>query len=523
MNIRSSFILMFLFLGSFIAYSQGLINNGAAIVFNGATPNIYIDGANGNYTSQNGGTIVNQVPMITGPAIILEGNWINNSSNTAFSNDGITTILNGANQSIGGSSQSSFYHLTLSGTGTKTLNINTSAGGISTLTGVLSLGTRPLDLNGNTLTITNPAASAITYSTGYIQSETNAAFNSSIIQWNMGTSTGAHVYPFGVAGTQIPFTFNKTTPGSANISVSTRSTSISDNTPWSSASNVGPVVHMYDPTLGQDGSDEAVIDRWWDITASAAVTANLTFSYRGVENTMDPAYQTASLGAQHWSGTSWDPPVGSGTGVITGVGTVTVTGASTFSPWVISSSLAPLPIELLHFDAACTNDEMVIRWATATETNNDYFTVEKSFDGQEFVPLSIVDGAGNSTGINEYAVTDNSFTTGTAYYRLKQTDYDGKFTYSPLVSAEGCGSYNNWLYATMAGDALNVVFSSSSEENYTIMIFDVAGRKIAEEAIVAEEGINRIKLSQHRLSSGVYLITLRSSSHMLSTKAAISR
>jgi hypothetical protein len=396
-------------------------------------------------------------------------------------------------------------------------------GGYASPAGVLSVGARVLDLNGNTLTITNPAAGGITYTSGYIQSETNAAFNTSIIQWNMGTSTGAHVYPFGVAGTQIPFTFNKTTAGAADISVSTRATSGSNNSPWPGASNVGAVSHMYDPTLGQDGSDEAVIDRWWDITASAAVTANLSFSYRGVENTMDPSFQTGALGAQHWSGTSWDPPVGTGTGVTAGVGTVTVTGANTFSPWVLSSAVAPLPIELLYFEAACDNNEILIRWTTATETNNDYFSLEKSLDGIQFMNLAVIDGAGNSSGMRDYSFRDKSLAPGRAYYRLKQTDFNGKYSYSPLASAEGCGNDLDWLYAVPGEGQLGVVFSSSREESFTAVLYDVAGKIVIKQPITASKGINHLSLTSTRLASGVYTLTLNNASRALTTKVVIQK
>ncbi len=361
--------------------SQGLINNGARIVISN-TSNIYIDGATGNYTNQNGGLITNST---TGGTITLLGNWINNAANVAFSNDGSTVRLSGAAQSIGGSNSTTFFNLSLLGTNTKTLNINTTVGGIATLTGVLSIGARTLDLNSRTLTVTNPAAGGITYGAGMVLSETNLAVNPSIIRWNMNTNTGAHIFPFGVAGVQIPFTFNKTTAGASNISVSTRATAASNNLPWAGVSNVAAVSIMESNagTYYADASIPSVVDRWWDITSSAAVTANLVFSYRGVENTTT-SNPTGTLQAQHWNGTSWDAPVGTGGGVIAGVGTVSVTGANTFSPWIISSILIPLPVELSKFDYTCESSKVNFIWTTSNENGNNYFTIEKSFDGLNY-------------------------------------------------------------------------------------------------------------------------------------------
>ncbi len=492
-----------------VAFSQGIINNGAYIVITN-TSNIYINGATGNYTSQSGGLISN---ASAGGTITLIGNWTNNAANVAFNNDGSTVNFSGANQTIGGSNSSTFFNVNLLGSGTKTLNINTTVGGISTLTGVLSVGARILDLNSRILTITNPAGGGITYGAGYILSETNVAVNPSIIQWNMSTNTGAHIYPFGVAGTQVPFTFNKTTAGASNISVSTRATATNTNTPWAGASNVAAVAGMMamGPPVDPDASPESVIDRWWDITASAAVTANLIFSYRGSENTTTIA-PTGLFGAQHWDGTTWEPPVGSGTGVTAGVGTVSVTGASTFSPWVLSSLSLPLPIELIEFTGKCENKNIVLKWSTATETNNNYFTIEKSVDGATFYEIATINGAagGNSTQVINYSYTDNSQNTGIVYYRLKQTDYDGQSKTFKTISVSSCGNTGDVTinaYSNNNGGVV-VLIDEKNINPYSIKLFDAVGKLLKSESIYAQKGMNNYLIDVTNLSVGIYFISI---------------
>lgn len=509
------------------AFAQGLLNNGAKIVMMpsaSANTYIYIDGSSGHFTNQDAGLNTGQVLTSTSTGrtgiIDVNGNWVNNSAGNVFTSNNGTVELVGAAQSIGGSTTTYFNNLTLLGTGTKTLNLNTLAGGgFASAAGVLSVGTRVLDLNGYLLTMNNPAGSGITYSSGYIQSETNASVNTSIIKWNMGTNTGAHVYPFGVGGAQIPFTFNKTTAGASDISVSTRATSATNNTPWAGASNLAAVSHMYDPTIGGDGSVQAVIDRWWDITTSAAVTADVTFTYRGSENTMLPLYQSGALGAQHWNGTGWDPPVGSGTGVTSGTGSVTVTGANTFSPWVVSSMSAPLPIELLSFTSECAGSSVRLNWTTATETSNDYFTVERSYDGTTFESIAIVDGSGTTTSVHHYTATDNTATGAVAYYRLRQTDLDGRFSYSGVIASD-CRSSNEWMYASAAGNDLNVVFSVS-EGDYVLSLYDVTGRELSSKLIGAAAGRNTVVIPGGIYSQGIYLLTLRSEAHVITAKVIV--
>lgn len=96
-----------------------------------------------------------------------------------------------------------------------------------------------------------------------------------------------------------------------------------------------------------------------------------------------------------------------------------------------SSSLNPLPVDLLYFSAKLTAAEQVqLQWSTATEIDNDFFTVERSPDGISWSILEEIPGAGQSTETLEYLTTDRSPLSGTSYYRLKQTDYDGQYSYS---------------------------------------------------------------------------------------------
>ena len=176
---------------------------------------------------------------------------------------------------------------------------------------------------------------------GHIHSEGQYNF----VKWVSGVSTGSYVLPFGVAGNAadyIPFTFNKTSSGNADISLSTWSTSV-QNLPHPGASNVAAVSNM----LGATDSVKNAIDRFWDIKTSSATTADLTFSYRGSENTTLQPGDT--IRAQHWNGASWDAAVGVGKpGVTSGIGnTGSITGQSSFSPWVLTRScISALPVNI---------------------------------------------------------------------------------------------------------------------------------------------------------------------------------
>lgn len=495
------------FLGFGIGYSQGILNNGAQIVTSGAAQ-IYIDGnALGGYTSQAGGLIVPS----TGMNLYLEGNWVNNSVNTGFGSDAGTVILNGAAQSIGGSNSTTFYNLSLQGAGLKSQLINTNVGGVVTRTGVFSIGNQVYDLNTYTLTVTNSAITAVNYGSGYVLSETNLAVNPSVMAWNMGTTTGNFVFPFGVSGTQIPFTFSKTTTGASSVSVSTRATLLPDNQPWAGISNVAAVTNMFSTMIGGDGSVPVVIDRWWDITSSAPVTANCTFSYRGVENTLTPPYNTGTLSAQHWNGTSWDSPVGSAPAVLVGVGSVTANGLSTFSPWILSSLIAPLPIELLDVSVRCNNLNRTLYWSTASEKNNDFFTIEKSSDGKNFHVIGTVKGAGNSSSIKNYFFTDPSLNLlETVYYRLSQTDYNTITKVCRTFISEPCNGGNQVIDIFNTSNGSIYVKAENLNFDYgQIDITDLLGRKVLQQDIEVIDGGVFTEVNCSDLPGSYYILSFK--------------
>ncbi len=435
----------------------------------------------------------------------MYGNWINNGT-YMFGTGSLTFKKAGGTQTISGTG-TTFNNLIVSNTNPMVqigMDISLNATGTLTLTGGV------LDLNSHKLTINNTATTGISSTNGYILSETNAAVNPSKVKWATGGLIGTYVFPFGVAGSKIPFTFDKTA-GTGDVTVSTRATAGSDNTPWPGASSVAAVTNMYDYPLGGDGSIGAVVDRWWDIDVGGAViNANLTFSYRGVENTLNALYSTGTLSAQHWDGTQWNVPVGSGAGVTTGVGTVTVANESSFSPWTLVANSVPLPIQLLTFDAVYNGHTVDLDWKTATEINNDFFTVERTRNNQDFDFISHVLGGGNSNLMRSYHSIDNDPLIGLSYYRLSQTDFDGTTVRTGLVPVMiGAGTidiinvYNNY-----DENSINVILNDKVKESLEVSLYDILGKQIASHNLETRDGLNVISFDASSLSKGVYMVSV---------------
>ena len=136
--------------------------------------------------------------------------------------------------------------------------------------------------------------------------------------------------------------------------------------------------------------------------------------------------------------------------------------------------------------------------------DNDYFDVQKSFDASDFFSIGTVAGNGNSNTINYYEFIDEE--SGTAYYRLKQVDFDGKFDYSDVVVAS-CKTDNFEIkaYDNFSGFAVQVLANFS--DKVTIEIVDTRGRLIASKSVNIIEGMNNFQLDEN-ISTGIYFIRL---------------
>jgi Secretion system C-terminal sorting domain len=206
--------------------------------------------------------------------------------------------------------------------------------------------------------------------------------------------------------------------------------------------------------------------------------------------------------------------------------TMATTGGVFFTVGSVNVSQTPLPIELLSFNAKPCNNNVCLDWATATETNNDFFTVEKTQDGSKYDFVAKVNGAGNSTTVKDYTSIDKVPYAGVSYYRLKQTDYNGVYTYSALKTVEFTPSseFSFNLYPNPgAGADVNVAINASKGEEVLVVVYDVTGRETYSKVLITEDaGQNVFALDPSgKLSPGIYLITATSQQSVYSKKLII--
>jgi len=254
---------------------------------------------------------------------------------------------------------------------------------------------------------------------------------------------------------------------------------------------------------------------------TAASNYDISYTYddtdvNGTESTIVPVKVSSGTWYKPTNALNITNGIAQGTGSIN-TGTNTLTWASLTSHSFDTGAgdeAAALPIHLLYFTAKPQSNRVRLDWATASETNNDYFTVERSQDGENFSELFKKPGAGISTTNLYYFGYDNKPFDGISYYRLKQTDYDGKYEYSNIESVNF-----NYLATNKESDfkiypnpAVNHKFALSYEVNKSLQIemklYNAVGQLIYQTDWVSEKGVNQKEFSFPELAEGLYMIEL---------------
>ncbi|MES2762807.1 MAG: T9SS type A sorting domain-containing protein, partial [Bacteroidota bacterium] len=166
-----------------------------------------------------------------------------------------------------------------------------------------------------------------------------------------------------------------------------------------------------------------------------------------------------------------------------------------------------LPMELLSFNGIQKEQEVDLTWATGTEKNNDYFTIERSDDGINFKPIETVDGAGISSDVVFYSTVDKTPLKGISYYRLRQTDYNGRSSFSNIISVD-YQNPNDLKFDIVPNpnqeNAMsNIVLSNIPDKEVTVLITDMRGVNLYE--ITKKTDSNKIEIP-NGFSNGIYFV-----------------
>lgn len=452
---------------------QGVKVNGQLIVYNSGVSTTVQPGLiitiQGGFTNQLQATI--NGAMDNQGTLNVSGDWANTSGNNVFTTAAGLVTLNGSTaQTVGGTASTNFYDLTLNSTFVTipqfTLGINTAVRNVLTMTlGKVNLATY-------TLTLGTAAATpgTLAYTSGWLYGGSFARYmNTPTV--TMGNTSGH--FPMGSSIDYRPFWAGY----SALITGGT--ISVGHTSFYPAAHNV---VSFADASWGNTVIYTS--KSYWTVSTTGIVVAGAPFSVRmeatgmGVVATVADLNLTLSGSAVGTfavsSGIAANPQVNR-----TGLSLLELNNTATSQNFYFGSKSVstPLPVELLDFKAVLNQNGAVdLSWITASEKNNDYFTIEKTKNGVGFEKVIRIAGAGNSTTKKHYATTDVHPYQQVSYYRLKQTDFDGSYEYSKLISIVNTGNSLLNIFPNPSNGKLFISLSNAGTDEIHITIYDMLGK-----------------------------------------------
>jgi hypothetical protein len=442
-----------------------------------------------------GGLIINagQFRIQSGHVVIAaNGKWTNNATVNCVTGSTVDFVGNTL-QTIQGTNTTAFSNLTT----------NNSGGGIiigrniSTL-GILLITNGSIDLKNSVIDLSTSGQIIGETETNRIKGTDGLGVDG----FGTGTITATRINPNGnVAGLGLEFTptvvlgntlitrGHKRLPGSGTFSGN-----------WS-------VLRYYD--IQPTNLTTLTINKfnyWGGIgnpELNGHIEANLQMFQRvnyGGPTYWEPRASVPNAGADFVSSTTVDNSVG---------GIIRIT---------LGSTTTPLPIELINFKAKCNNNTNILSWQTSSEYNNDYFSVEKSTDGENFTGFTHVFSQGNSSVIQNYISEDFTPFNGTSYYRLQQFDFDGNNSYSEIISTNcKSKSFKEDIFIISPSDySVDAIIQGIPGNLYQIKLTNVLGQVITNKTITLTDYQQSVKIYNSNLAIGMYFLVMQTKTKNIS-------
>ncbi|MFN8277776.1 MAG: T9SS type A sorting domain-containing protein [Chitinophagales bacterium] len=465
----------------------------------------------GNLTITDGSFTIN---TSKGPFPIA-GNWSRSGSTSAFRPNNNKVVFNGTTaQTIACSANNNtetFYQQEINNSaGVSLSSTNDSVTNQFILTsGNLTTG------SSNEVYITSNSASAV--SGGTTSSYVNGRMRRDV------TANTSYDFPVGTSDYQkINITFDPSMAGTSSLLAYF-------NTSWS-----GTTVDSSYCVINGSRINSALDGGYWTVTPDAQPTAGtytVTLNERGYSNAPSLASMMGvvkrSNSSDQWRGcgkrNGVDQNLGvhdnSNSAISAGTATVVRSGVASFSDFGIGIGVqpaTPLPVKMLYFTAERQENIAVLRWATATEINNDHFDVERSTDGVRFTKIDEVKGQGNSSTTVTYRDNDEqllSLGAKVVYYRLKQVDIDGQYEYSNIAAINlevgEDGFHIEKVFNNPFRNEVTITFFTPANDEIGFALYDIRGAQVLEQKQQAVAGFNAMNFSHlEDLAAGIYLLKI---------------
>ncbi len=383
-----------------------------------------------------------------------------------------------------------------------------------TVSTTLTMTTGNINLNGRTFIITPTGAAALSHG---LTSANGWMYGGSLRRGTVNTGIGVGTirgfFPMGSATDFRPFYFGK--PGGTTAGTTT----VTHDATLSSTSIV---------SFADDLTITRRHDSFWTIVTTCTGGA-AAWSLQGGGTGFGTIANITHLRLSTSVGITGTPGVNSGTIVEpivqrTGISIANI-NANNFHVASVDAVNSPLPITLTSFTAFVEGDRVRLDWVTESELNNDYFTLERTSDAERFESLTQVKGKGTTTQQSKYSHVDADPIPGVSYYRLKQTDFDGTFTYSELIKV--VNDSRKPRITAFPNPATNKVTTLDIRglapgEEMQVMITDLRGSQTFSGVYQANgSGSVSVVVDLAMASTGMYVVRLLSSSLLTQTKLVV--
>jgi len=463
----------------------------------------------GNLTIESGRILdVNSSsPATINNAITLEGSnssWINNG--TFVPEGGTVTFCGNGEQLLGGTTATEFYNLTVN----KSNSSRIMLGNYATVTNNLSLTQGFIQTNYANLLILGSSSAVIPtggQATSYVRGPLKKIGNTNFIFPIGKNVVWARAEIKNVSGQLITDEF---TAEYINTTFD-----IPDIV-WDSYQVIDPLHHV--------SSVE-----YWNITQNVGTASKKVALYtedKSISDFLDFDDEDMVIAHYNSSLSKWENIGNTGNSGSGETGWILSDEWSTFSPFTFGSLSKnnPLPVELVYFKAINNCPDVSLDWEVASEINNDYFEIQKSYDLKNIEVVGIVKGAGNSNTITEYSYIDKNPKQGIIYYRLKQVDYDGTISLSNWSHVKlFCGNEQNetdlktvesfnvaGVYPNPTNGQLYILINNEDSQIIYYEIYDLMSRKLLSGQTSVVDGTNEISLNIGEFRPATYILILRS-------------
>jgi len=480
-----------------VAHSTGNgPHDGNQIINNGTFTLVGIDAADDNFTFDNYGTVT------------MTGTFSRIDAGSAFNN------YSGATWNYAGTGHDTDMLLDCNIDGSNTFNYNRSGnqdviapvdeyeillingGGTKTLAGAVVVNESITLNNGvvsttaaNLLTLNDDATSGSGSSSSYVDGPIQKIGNDAFIFPTGNAGTWARIGITAPANVTDAYTAEYVQSGFNPLNVDGSLTNASAYEYW---------------TLSEDvGSNTLQVQLFWEDASSIGSDIDLTAP---AADLVVASYNAGNI----WTSEGQSAIDQSAQGSVTSNATISGTDFGRLTYASISGANT-LPIELISFSANLVKGAVNLNWKVATELNNDYFTVERSYNARDFTEIAIINGAGNSSSVTKYSITDYPPLSGLVYYRLTQTDFDGQFETFDLISTKYEKNIANIeLFPNPTGvSTVNIVVPDQITGNVVVQVSSMTGKKILEEEFNNPEGHLSLGLSTIE-KAGIYIVSVRS-------------